>query len=289
MVNENDTITNETKHDIESTSSVPFPPFWNAMPDIWFCQIEAIFKIKKILKDENKYHHTISCLPVDIISSVSDVLKNVPEDDKYNTLKNAILKRKSMSEVQRLEQLLEGSAIGDRSPSQFYRDMQTTAGGSAMSNEQLLKALWLKRLPDQMRAIIAVRESEKIDTLCDLADKIWEISSSSSSNISAVQTPYNNTLNELNKTIEELRSRLSKFENNFSNDNRSRNHSGTSSYRSRRNSYSRSNSRSRNNSASWRNDTNTKNPCWYHWQYGKNAKKCHGGSCTFTSNLNSEN
>lgn len=262
--------------------TVPFPPYWSAMPDIWFCQLESVFKIKKIVKDENKFHHTIACLPVEIITNVSDIIKNLDGENNYVTLKNAILKRKSLSEVQRLEQLLEGSAIGDRSPSQFYRDMMVLAGESSMTNEKLLKALWLKRLPEQIRMVVASRESDDIDKLCDLADKIWDIcSSSSSSKVSSIQNSF--SLQELNNSISSLRSRFEKFENKFSEKrNRSRNRSN-----SNRKPDSQNNKfKSKDTNASSK--QNTKDPCWYHWQYGKKATKCKGGSCTF-SKKNPEN
>lgn len=280
---------NEDKKNVESntkTSTVPFPPFWSSMPDIWFLQMEAVFKIKKIIKDENKFYHTVACLPVEIISSVSDIIKNTEDDNSYVNLKNAILKRKTLSETQRLEQLLDGSAIGDRSPSQYYRDMLTLAGESSLANDKLLKALWLKRLPDQVRVIVASRESEDMDKLCDLADKIWDISSSSSSKVSSIQNPC--SLTELNDTISSLRSRFDKFESKFSQDSHSsKPRSNSNSNRNRRKSQDRSKSREKNSSS--KKQTNTKNPCWYHWQYGNNAKKCNGGSCTYSANSNSGN
>lgn len=259
-------------------SSVPFPPFWSTMPEVWFIQMEACFKIKKIKLEEHQFFHTVSCLPVSIISIVSDVLTNMDEPNKYTVLKDAILKRKSINETQRLEMLLDGSSIGDRSPSQFFRDLKATAGVSALATEEFIKALWLKRLPEHMRTIIATREAENIEQLCDLADKIWNISTSSSK-ISSVQSSERNELSELKDSISAFQDRLNNMENT---ERKSRSLKSS-------NSYTRFKSPNRRSPSRTRTKLNTKNPCWYHWQYGHKATKCNGGSCTFDKRPFSEN
>ncbi|HBK82805.1 MAG TPA: hypothetical protein DDZ41_04285 [Flavobacterium sp.] len=248
--------------------NIPYPPFWEEMPDVWFSQMENIFKVKRIKSDEQQYLHTVANLPVSIVASSVDIIQNLPNEGKYETLKNVIIKRKTLTDSQRLEKLLESTEIGDRSPSQFWRDLKSTAGNSALTNDELIKNLWLKRLPDNLRPIIMSRMTDEMSSLIELADKIWQLSAASRTSVCELKTEPNSILENLESEISELKAQIKslhfqKYQN--------RNHR----------------SRSRNRSQSFI----ANKPCYYHFKFGSKATKCKGGKCSFAiiKNIKAEN
>lgn len=281
---QNSLSNHNVKLEVDENISISLPPFWHEMPSLWFTQAEAVFTAKRVSSDSKQYLFTVAALPVDIIATVSDVISAPPENDKFRTLKNEIIKRLSLSETQRLEKLIGTTTMGDLIPSAFYRKLQQLAGSSTAVTEDLLKNLWFKRLPEQLRSIVLVQESEPITKLTALADKIWEyhrpststaICSNSCDNKPSAPEPL--TLENLAIAIDELRQQI------FNRD-RSRSRSFT---RNRPRSQSRSKPRSTSKKQK------THKFCYYHFRFGAAAKKC-GGNCSFTtsqkhSTANSEN
>lgn len=273
MSDDDTEVKNKNEIAASSGTQIPFPPFWNNMPDIWFAQMENIFKLKKIKSDDQKYLHVMACLPVTIIAHISDIIQNLPENDtenKYELLKSTVIKRKTLTDNQRLEKLLENTEIGDRSPSQFWRDLKSLAGKSLLTNDGLVKSLWIKRLPENIRPIVTSRMKDEIDDLVDLADSIWQITSPipSISEIKANESTA--ALNILIKEVSELKTRFNYLETDKKQRNRRR---------------SRSNSRTRQHGHQ------QNKPCYYHWKFGTQATKCKGGKCSFAAshNINSGN
>lgn len=163
--------------------------------------------------------------------------------------------------------------MGDQSPSEFYRKMENISGTSGVINDKFLKTLWLKRLPDTIRAVVMIRESDGIKVLTELADKIWETSSAPTSRVDAA-TSSNAVLQNLISSVNELKSRFDKLEmrqSRFPNRRPSRNRT-----------FSRPNSRSR--------DARPNNyVCWFHRKFGGRATKCKGGDCSFGTQSNNSN
>ncbi len=257
----------KTRTVVESSSSIniPYPPFWDEMPEIWFAQMENIFKIKKIKSDEQQYLHTVASLPVVIIASISDVIQKLPEEHKYDALKTTIIKRKTLSENQRLEKLLESTHMGDRSPSQFWRDLKSIAGESLLTNDSLVKNLWFKRLPEKIQPIVISRSKDDMAELIELADSIWQISYGSGTAISEIKTE-NSALSKLESEISELRAQIKKF------------HTYNGTYKRNR---SRSRTKNHGNPNNGNRNYSNNKTCFYHNKFGAKAKKCKGGKCPF--------
>ena len=72
-----------------------------------------------------------------------------------------MIDRLSLSEEKCLDDLLSESEIGDQKPSDFFRGMMVTAGGSQVVSQELLIKLWKRRLPNTIS--IALLASGKSD------------------------------------------------------------------------------------------------------------------------------
>lgn len=254
---------------IGSSTFHKLPPFWSSMPEAWFLQAENIFRINRMHNDMNMFQHIIAMLPQDIVGSVIDLLRNPPVNNKYETLKNALIARHTISEEKRLEQLLQPSEIGDRKPSSFFRDMEASMGPSNFINPDLLKKLWIRKLPEKIRIAVTSSGKEEIEELTNIADKVWEVmqhqtvySLSSVQNESKLQLEIASAIASLSLEVKNLKNEVTALQENF---NRSFD-------APRRTFQFRSRSRSRSRSATPRRTPD--GICWYHKNFGDKATKC---------------
>lgn len=75
-----------------TSTSISFPPFNEGNIKNWFIQLEAIFQVRKITAQKQKFCYLVPALPPAIVDEVSDLLEAIPDEDPYSHLKEAILK-----------------------------------------------------------------------------------------------------------------------------------------------------------------------------------------------------
>lgn len=238
--------------------SVKVPPFWRDNPVIWFRQIESQFINSGITVESSKYHLVVGHIETDVLAQVSDIIDPPPEKDPYNTLKKRLIEVFSDSEEKKLKKLLQDIDLGDKRPSVLLRQMQELAG--PLVGAELLKSLWLQRLPAQMQAILASSDIE-LKKLAAMADKIADVTSPNQLSSIDLKGTTNDSgatqkvLNDLQHQISDLNRKVDKL---FVACSRSRSRSRNSS--KQRGLVNRSPSR------------NT--VCWYHVRFGEKATKC---------------
>lgn len=165
------TPTTTTQSTVASVS-IKIGPFWKRDPELWFMQLEAQFTLSNVTVDTTKYNHLLAKLDADVLECCTDVIRNPPTTDKYKTVKARIIREYTSSAEDRIQQLLRGTELGDRKPSQLLRDMKRLAGG-IVTDDALLKTLWLQRLPETTQAVLKVTEdTTDVDTLAEQADKL---------------------------------------------------------------------------------------------------------------------
>lgn len=154
--------------------SLKLPPFWPGSISTWFIQVESQFKIYRIVNESTKYNYLVAALPQDIAESLTDILDEPSADTPYSSLKEAIISRNSLSIERRIKKIISDEEIGDRKPSEFYRRLKQLAGSSGTVGDELIKKLWLARLPNLINISLIPFASESIDKILDTADKIWD-------------------------------------------------------------------------------------------------------------------
>lgn len=237
---------NQTDSPQVNKVAVRAPPFWPEEPELWFAQLESQFTLGGITQDGTKYAHVLSQIDTKFAREVKDVITNPPANDKYMAIKTALIQRLSTSQEQRIRQLLEHEELGDRKPSQFLRHLQTLAGTAIP--EQLLRTLWLGRLPSQMQIILATRAQDRLEEVAEQADRIQEVTCRS---VSEVHAPIDNQ-SRMEQQIRQLTNQLAEM-----------------SRRWERKRYPRDRSRSKS-----RERKKQDGQCFYHQRFGKKAKKC---------------
>lgn len=262
-------MTDSTSEDANSNAqiskiSVRLPPFWPEKPALWFCQLEAQFTLFGISRDATKFWYVVSQLDNKYVQEIEDIVINPPKENKYQKVKEELIKRLSTSQELRIKQLLEHEEIGDRSPSQFLRHLKNLAGDTVP--DDLMRTIWISRLPVSSQAILATQKDSALEDVANLADKIFEVNPKPH-----VVAPVNATRSSEIALLTEKLDRLSRQVEEMS---RSR----TYFHRDRSNrSHSRHTSRSRKPSQT------VKEACWYHQIFGSKAKKCKQ-PCSFTGN-----
>ncbi|XP_046382265.1 uncharacterized protein LOC124153210 [Ischnura elegans] len=249
--------------------SIRAPPFWPEEPSLWFSQLEGQFFLCGITEDESKFWVVATQLEARYAQEVKDIISNPPSENKYSKLKEELIRRLSASREQKIRQLLQREEMGERKPSQFLRHLKNLAGDSVP--DEFMRSLWLTRIPQHFRAILAANEGADLDTMASLADKIHEAFARQQDTtpfppqVSVVSPEPCSCSGGASGTIASLLSRMDDLSRQVAALSVSRPSRGDHS-----NTHTRQRSRSRGHSLSRRDP----NMCWYHWNFGDRARKC---------------
>lgn len=243
----------EDKLMVAATKINNLPEFWTDDPKAWFARVDAIFVLNGISKASTKFTYMLAHAPKELIPYVSGLIdESLPDSvSKYDVLKKRVIQGFSISEEAKLRILFKGQSLGDSKPSQFLVQLKNMAAGNI--NDTVLKSLFLEHLPDNVRAILAVSDSQTVDNLALLADKIMENQTPTYS----VNTVGNSSsFEELQKQVEILADQVKKLSAIFQKRNRSR-----------------SKTRPTNKQREWLPNFN-KAYCYPHNKYGAQARFC---------------
>ena len=253
-----------------SAVSVKIPPFWPTDPEVWFAQVEAQFSTRNITSQRTRFDHVIAALAPEIATEIRDLLLSPPDDNPYYVLRTELIKRTAASEQWRLQQLLTSEELGDKKPSQLLRRMQQLLGDSTGPNpdNRFLRELFLQRLPNNVRMVLASAGDMSLEDLAQLADKIMEVATPT---VSAVH------ISPLASEVEQLRAEIALLKDALA--------SLQLPSTQRHLSHSRSSSRagSRSSSPTPTPTGNKSSLCWYHGRFRDRAKKC-VSPCSWSGN-----
>ena len=250
--------------DNAAVANIKLPPYWPQDPLVWFAQVEAQFSTRRITKEDSKYSHVVSSLSPDIAQEVRDLLITKPTSQPYTALKAALVARTSETEQRRLQQLLTEEELGDRKPTQLLRRMKQLLGDRVLE-DSILRQLFVQRMPTNVQQILASSSSSlTITQVAELADRILAVASPTYVHALSAPTSNATSIQRLQEEVQRLTSQVNSLSLQLRERSRSRNRS-TSANRSKKNS-SRSNSPAP--------PSNDNGECWYHQNYGDNARRC---------------
>lgn len=254
---------------VTGTLPLRLPPFWPKNPQVWFTQVEAHFHLRKITTQISRFYHVVASLPPQVADEIDDVLSQTPSDNAYDHLKSVLLTRTMATERSRIQQLLTAQELGDRRPSQLLHQMRQLLGShNHDGHDAILRELFLQKLPEGMRMILAAADDMSLDRLAILADRTADYSAPA---VRAVTTPasqsWETAAAKIESKIEQLAAAIAAFGPAQDRPDRSR---------------PRSSSRGRSPS---RRTTNSggRSICWYHRTFGDQARRC-THPCSWTGN-----
>ena len=235
--------------------SIKLPEFWTKSPEVWFARVEAQFGTKGITQDHTKYDYIVSALDVNTAEEVQSVLINPPAENKYNTLKKALIKTFGKSQAQKDAELLNLNGLGDKRPTALLRKINTLNDDP----QTLKRALLLANLPSDVRSILAGHNFTDTDALAEAADRVWEARTSGVQQVFRVpaETHSANTKppfeqNVVTPSLDETVSAINRGKRQLTPQQR-----GT---------------------------TSSSSVCFYHQRFGSDARRCLPG-CKFASLL----
>ncbi|KAF9419882.1 hypothetical protein HW555_003715 [Spodoptera exigua] len=250
-----------SKEDVEMISvKSRIPPFWRDKPRLWFAQFETMVSNQK-LSEEGKFGLAVAQLDKVDVEQISDIILSSARTGRFEALKTRLLSVYEESENKQLQKLLNEVELGDQRPSQLLRRMRDLARDKMP--DETLRMLWMSHLPSSTRAVLAVSEESKLDSLAAMADKMGEqtkeansvcsCSHTSAATQSSTPSPDDRIINMIEALTKEVAAlKMDRSRNYYRGPRRDR-------YRSR----SRSKSTSRDSSI-----------CYFHRKFGKEAYRC---------------
>lgn len=253
-------------------TKVKLPDFFAENVELWFWQVESAFIASGITSDAKKYHAIIGQLPSRVIFKLADFKSNPPaRNQMYDTLKNRIVKEYADSEQTKITKLLEDMPLGDRKPSQLLAEMRTKASNTAI-NDNFLAQLWMRALPETIRAILSAEDMTPLTDKAATADRIMEAMRNGllfpTRGVNEIQTNAVQSNSKASVTDDVF----SEFKNAIAN--------LSTEVRQLRQSRStkRNDTPARKNSNREPSTSNSEKPqhdfCWWHFKFGTDAKKC---------------
>lgn len=253
-------------------TKIKLPDFFAENVELWFWQVESAFISSGITSDVKKYHAIIGQLPSRVIFKLSDFKSNPPaRNQMYDTLKNRIVKEYADSEQAKITKLLEDMSLGDRKTSQLLAEMRTKASNTAI-NDNFLAQLWMRALPETIRAILSAEDMTPLSDKAATADRIMEAMRNGllfpAKSINEIQTNAVHTHSKPSLSDDvflELKNAISNLSTEVKQLRQSRS-------AKRNDTPVRINSNrepSTSNSEKLQHDF-----CWWHFKFGADAKKC---------------
>lgn len=243
------------------------PTFWRKNPQVWFAQVEAVFDLHHVISETTRFRHLLCNLPPEVADEVADVIGAPLGDAPYQRLKQSILDRTTASESARLRHLLTHEELGDRRPSQLLNTMRQLLGASNVdSNGALLKELFLQRLPQSTRIVLAAAGDLTLDRAAELADRVHDATSPSVATLAS--TTESSAVSRLETRIDQLAASIEALRTS------SDRQCGSSPRPSRRSS-------SLGGSCSRR--PRSSSICWYHRTFRHRARHC-TSPCSWSGN-----
>lgn len=182
------------------------PVFYKEDPTLWFSIVENALAYAGVTRDQMKFQYVVSYADPIIIPLIADLIKNPPATNKYNAIKERIISAFAEPTSTRLNRLFKGLTLGDKKPSHYLQELKDLADKHC--DNEVLKSLLLGQLDTSTRIALLASGEDDVEKLALLADKIQASQTSTLSNIQ--QLPYLNAevlseeITQLKKKVEEL-------------------------------------------------------------------------------------
>ena len=154
--------------------AIKLPPFYKSNPTMWFRQVEAQFTIRNpaITKDKTKFAYLLSALPADIAELMEFVIENATRDDKYNSLKTALIKQFGLTKAQKAKKLASFTTLDpSMTPTALLMHMRPLSSDS--TSEEFFHQ-FKSTMPPGVRTALAGRKFGTVEEYAEAADDVAE-------------------------------------------------------------------------------------------------------------------
>lgn len=241
------------------------PPFWPEEPDIWFAKIEGLFANAGVVNNATKFNYVLGALDNKTSKDVKDIIIEPPNENKYKKLKTKLIQKLTISNENKLQQLVIHEELGDQKPSQFLRHLRNCAGVD--TSEDFMRTIWVNRLPQNIQTVLAGQpDTLSLEVLADLADRVSDILLTP---VASTSKATDDVLKSLTKEIADLKEQVQKLSLG-----KTKLHS--KSQQPHRQPKSHKSNQKSNSASSTRSTSSYKKypTCWYNGKFGEKATSC---------------
>ncbi|GFX04530.1 uncharacterized protein TNCV_900591 [Trichonephila clavipes] len=146
---------------MEDISAVKIPAFVSSDLALWFRMFEWTFELevpKSISDERTKYNYCVAHLSPDAAMAVRDVILSPGSINPYSKLKDEVIARCGESKSQEIRRLLAGEQLGDRKPSELFRQLPPNVQ-SILTSIQPLTAQKASEVADRILEVTPVQVS----------------------------------------------------------------------------------------------------------------------------------
>ena len=153
---------------------IKLPKFYDDDGLLWFKVAEAIFNFRGLSDDKRKCELLLSALDLRHLTILEFPLAH-PGEHPYDDLKSALLRHYAPTEEEKLHQLLYQTTLSfEQKPSEFLGKMRSLMGPNVVLPPRVLRTLFLDQMPCETRKMLSMHDSEDLDGLAKMADRIHE-------------------------------------------------------------------------------------------------------------------
>jgi len=152
-------------------SSLKLQAFWADAPLAWFASAEAQFQLRGVTSQSERFCHVAAALDKDSFKKVVHLVTNPSQLVPYDRLKEALVASHQLTDFQRVEQLLAMEPLGGRKPSELLADMWELCPAD-QHNNIFFVALFLQRLPKEIRVLLTHEDHSDLRRLAAHADRL---------------------------------------------------------------------------------------------------------------------
>ena len=306
----NQAVANNVQQAVVNHKTPSLGPFNHENPKLWLELAEMAFTISGEYTDEQKNYFVLSTLPSPLVNDVYDFIKRDADNrPSYIDLKNFIIQHTSIPTQEKIKQLLNDAYLGDRKPTQFLRHLKDLVGNPNDANSDIVRSIFLQRLPVNISMIIAPHPNLTLDQLAIMADNIQSQMDCSrptamanrkserrhdfnADDIFDLTASINSLKLETQNTADTNKQLITAMQNQLTNFITTANNAISElkrevDYLRERNRFSRSRSRDRSFSRD-RTQQSQNGLCFYHNRFGNNARACQN-PCNFYNQSNNQN
>jgi hypothetical protein len=147
------------------------PEFWPENPRGWFAMAEAQFTLRRVTSGVDRYCHVLTTLPRSSYRLISHLVEDIPSEESYTVLKEALMQAHQLSDYQRVELLSKVEPLGNRKPSDLLAAMIELCPRQHLDSPFFLY-FFLQRLPREIRVLLAEEDPKDVRRIAEKADRL---------------------------------------------------------------------------------------------------------------------
>lgn len=256
-------------------------PFWVNNPGAWFAQAEGQFHLRAVVAELDRYYLVLAALPEATVELIADLVEApVLPATPYTELRRRLLQAHTLSSYQMVEQLNNHPALGDQRPSELLAAMLKRCP-RGHEDSPFFFYLFLHRLPRELRVLLADMDPADRRALSERADHLWSHNVRGHADVAAA-VPADQDLvaavrgrSNAPKRSANSQPQKQSTQHQFQPQQQSQNQSAGSGGGHRR--------QPQRNFQVDRQALLNSGLCFYHYSYGKDARRCEG-TCSWQEN-----